>query len=78
MCSYLCPSVSKRCLMSLMLMMAMVPMGVESIRCWVCRSDSDPKCADPFDNTTLPITDCDIVTLPHLKSMSRTLFHDLT
>lgn len=37
-----------------------------SIRCWVCRSDSDPKCADPFDNRTLPITDCDIVTAPHL------------
>lgn len=29
-----------------------------SIKCWVCRSDSDPKCADPFDNTTVPITDC--------------------
>ena len=37
-----------------------------SIRCWVCRSDSDPKCADPFDNKTLPITDCDIMTAPHL------------
>ena len=21
-----------------------------SIKCWVCRSDGDPKCADPFDN----------------------------
>lgn len=29
-----------------------------SIKCWVCRSDSDPKCADPFDNRTVPITDC--------------------
>ncbi|XP_058792036.1 uncharacterized protein LOC131664735 [Phymastichus coffea] len=29
-----------------------------SIKCWVCRSDSDPKCSDPFDNTTIPITDC--------------------
>lgn len=29
-----------------------------SIKCWVCRSDSDPKCADPFDNSTVPITDC--------------------
>ena len=30
----------------------------ESIKCWVCRSDGDPKCADPFDNTSFPITDC--------------------
>jgi len=29
-----------------------------AIKCWVCRSDSDPKCADPFDNSTVPITDC--------------------
>ncbi|XP_023322956.1 uncharacterized protein LOC111697260 [Eurytemora carolleeae] len=29
-----------------------------SIKCWVCRSDGDPKCADPFDNTSFPITDC--------------------
>jgi len=28
------------------------------IKCWVCRSDSDPKCGDPFDNTSVPITDC--------------------
>ncbi|XP_065342439.1 UPAR/Ly6 domain-containing protein crok-like [Cloeon dipterum] len=30
----------------------------DAIKCWVCRSDADPKCADPFDNSTLPITDC--------------------
>jgi len=30
----------------------------ESIKCWVCRSDGDPKCADPFDNTSFPIADC--------------------
>ena len=29
-----------------------------SIKCWVCHSDADPKCADPFDNSTLPIKDC--------------------
>jgi len=28
------------------------------IKCWVCRSDTDPKCADPFDNTSFPISDC--------------------
>lgn len=32
--------------------------NVLSIKCWECRSDSDPKCADPFDNSTLSITDC--------------------
>ncbi|XP_058825392.1 uncharacterized protein LOC131685576 [Topomyia yanbarensis] len=34
-----------------------VQMGI-AIKCWECRSDSDPKCADPFDNSTLSITDC--------------------
>lgn len=32
---------------------------VHSIKCYVCQSNVDPKCADPFDNLTLPITDCD-------------------
>ncbi|KAG9511413.1 Charged multivesicular body protein 5 [Fragariocoptes setiger] len=32
---------------------------VSAIKCWVCQSNVDPKCADPFDNSTLPITDCD-------------------
>ncbi|XP_055376157.1 uncharacterized protein LOC129608566 [Condylostylus longicornis] len=31
---------------------------VYSIKCWDCRSDNDPKCADPFDNSSLAITDC--------------------
>lgn len=31
---------------------------VLSIKCWDCRSDNDPKCGDPFDNSTLVITDC--------------------
>ncbi|CAG0895951.1 unnamed protein product, partial [Darwinula stevensoni] len=34
-----------------------------SIKCWECRSDQDPKCGDPFDNTSYPITDC--ATKPH-------------
>lgn len=32
---------------------------VAAIKCYVCQSNVDPKCADPFDNLTLPITDCD-------------------
>lgn len=35
------------------------PHVVEAIKCYVCQSNVDPKCADPFDNLTLPITDCD-------------------
>lgn len=42
-----------------------------SIKCWVCRSDTDPKCADPFDNSTVPITDCkqepDLEHLPGVR-----------
>lgn len=32
---------------------------VDAIKCYVCQSNVDPKCADPFDNMTLSITDCD-------------------
>ncbi|KAJ9595746.1 hypothetical protein L9F63_013065, partial [Diploptera punctata] len=42
----------------------------DCIKCWVCRSDSDPKCADPFDNSTVPITDCkQEKELPHLPGV---------
>ncbi|KAK0182624.1 hypothetical protein PV327_000740 [Microctonus hyperodae] len=45
-----------------------------SIKCWVCRSDSDPKCADPFDNSTLPITDCkQAEDLEHLPGVRPTM-----
>ncbi|XP_066586205.1 UPAR/Ly6 domain-containing protein crok-like [Prorops nasuta] len=45
-----------------------------TIKCWVCRSDSDPKCADPFDNSTVPITDCkQEPTLPHLPNVRPTM-----
>nr|XP_023021840.1 protein quiver-like [Leptinotarsa decemlineata] len=30
-----------------------------SLRCWNCRSDTDPSCADPFNNATLPLTYCE-------------------
>ena len=33
-------------------------MPAHAIKCWDCRSDNDPKCSDPFDNSTLAITDC--------------------
>nr|XP_046465282.1 uncharacterized protein LOC124210864 [Neodiprion pinetum] len=44
------------------------------IKCWVCRSDYDPKCADPFDNTTVPITDCNREQpLEHLPGVTPTM-----
>ncbi|KAG5887777.1 hypothetical protein JTB14_035124 [Gonioctena quinquepunctata] len=33
-----------------------------SIKCWVCRSDFDPDCGYPFDNRTLPLSDCEYVS----------------
>lgn len=37
----------------------------------MCRSDTDPKCSDPFDNSTVPITDCkqepDLQHLPGVR-----------
>lgn len=47
--------------------------GVNGIKCWVCRSDSDPKCADPFDNTSLPIYDCATEKLSQLPSVPSTM-----
>lgn len=45
-----------------------------SIKCWECRSDSDPKCSDPFDNSTLSITDCkQEAELGHLPGVRPTM-----
>ncbi|EDW12935.1 uncharacterized protein LOC6577528 [Drosophila mojavensis] len=45
-----------------------------AIKCWECRSDSDPKCGDPFDNSTLAITDCQQASeLEHLKGVRPTM-----
>ncbi|KAG5887772.1 hypothetical protein JTB14_035119 [Gonioctena quinquepunctata] len=32
------------------------------IKCWDCRSDHDPACGDPIDNTSLPITNCNNIS----------------
>jgi hypothetical protein len=42
---------------------------VDAIKCYVCQSNIDPKCADPFDNLTLPITDCDAYPRADLVQM---------
>ncbi|XP_072388713.1 uncharacterized protein crok isoform X2 [Diabrotica undecimpunctata] len=45
-----------------------------SIKCWDCRSDADPKCSDPFDNTTFAITDCaTLKELDYLKGVRPTM-----
>lgn len=44
-----------------------------AIKCWVCRSDLDPRCVDPFDNTTLPIYDCAVEHLEHLPGVKATM-----
>ncbi|CAL1287610.1 unnamed protein product [Larinioides sclopetarius] len=43
------------------------------IKCWVCRSDADPRCVDPFDNTTIPIFDCDTMKLPQYPGLKATM-----
>ncbi|XP_018578082.1 uncharacterized protein LOC108916338 [Anoplophora glabripennis] len=49
------------CLTSVVIFFVLVQEGL-SIKCWDCRSDVDPKCSDPFDNTTFAITDCSKAT----------------
>ncbi|CAH1376011.1 hypothetical protein MTP99_017394 [Tenebrio molitor] len=44
-----------------------------AIKCWDCRSDADPKCADPFDNTTFAITDCKQQHLEFLPGVKSTM-----
>ncbi|XP_059057750.1 uncharacterized protein LOC131851285 [Achroia grisella] len=46
-----------KCLLILLIVLSIVT-STFSIKCWDCRSNNDPKCADPFDNSTVPITDC--------------------
>ena len=46
--------------------------AVICIRCWVCRSDTDETCADPFNNYTSPIINCDEIRLPYGRSEATT------
>ncbi|XP_011305606.1 uncharacterized protein [Fopius arisanus] len=64
---------STKGLVALVLLICFIQQGF-SIKCWVCRSDRDPKCADPFDNTTVPITDCSTQDrLEHLPDVKPTM-----
>lgn len=44
----------------------------EGIRCWVCSSDVDRRCGDPFNMTHLAVTDCDRdrAQSPYLQSIA--------
>ncbi|XP_071442635.1 UPAR/Ly6 domain-containing protein crok [Hetaerina americana] len=62
------------CALITLVMLLMVAKDGDCIKCWVCRSDSDPKCADPFDNSTVPITDCNQEKgFNHLKGIRPTM-----
>lgn len=59
---------------NLILSFTFVSIAVMAIKCWDCRSDSDPKCSDPFDNSTVPITDCRTLgNLEHLPGVRPTM-----
>lgn len=45
----------------------------EAIKCWECKSHADPRCADPFDNTSLPIAECAARTLPHYPNLAASM-----
>merc|ERR1711911_285345 len=46
----------------------------DGIKCWICRSLEDPKCADPFDNTSTPFFDCATINdMPHLPGVKATM-----
>ncbi|KAB0794219.1 hypothetical protein PPYR_13848 [Photinus pyralis] len=44
-----------------------------TIKCWDCRSDIDPRCADPFDNRTFSMTFCPSVESQFFVGMEATL-----
>ncbi|CAL4170716.1 unnamed protein product, partial [Meganyctiphanes norvegica] len=46
----------------------------DGIKCWFCNSLLDTYCADPFDNRTAVIKDCDTADeLPHLRGVPATM-----
>ncbi|XP_014221508.2 uncharacterized protein LOC106648878 [Trichogramma pretiosum] len=60
-------------LVTLVLLSCSITNGL-AIKCWVCRSDFDPNCGDPFKNTTAPITDCSQFNdLEHLPGVRPTM-----
>ncbi|CAG5019191.1 unnamed protein product [Parnassius apollo] len=64
-------SLISKWLISIILLIFFIDRGF-CIKCWNCRSSYDPNCADPFDNTTIPVMECDeklgLAHLPGTKS----------
>lgn len=42
-----------------------------AIHCWRCNSAYDPNCADPFNNITSDLVNCDMRVKDHLPAGSR-------
>ncbi|KAK9885378.1 hypothetical protein WA026_010876 [Henosepilachna vigintioctopunctata] len=63
---------SSMCLVSIFFSLNFIQEG-NSIKCWDCRSDIDPKCSDPFENKTFAITDCSTQSLSHLPGQKSTM-----
>ncbi|XP_042148622.1 uncharacterized protein LOC8027134 [Ixodes scapularis] len=55
------------------MMMMMISFPGAAIKCWECKSHADPRCADPFDNTSLPISECAARKLPHYPNLQATM-----
>lgn len=58
---------------ALTLCLALLWESGEAIKCWECNSHFDPRCADPFDNTSLPIGECAARTLLHYPGLAATM-----
>ncbi|CAH2043496.1 unnamed protein product, partial [Iphiclides podalirius] len=68
-CAYLAIEMSKWAIL-LLFIISYVSNGL-GIKCWSCRSSDDPKCGDPFDNSTLPFANCNqqgLEKLPETKN----------
>jgi len=47
-------------LLALALLLCSLTASGSALKCWDCDHEMDKVCMEPFDNTTLALTDCDI------------------
>ncbi|KAL3277778.1 hypothetical protein HHI36_013120 [Cryptolaemus montrouzieri] len=43
--------------LALLVLLVFIQQG-SSLKCWVCCSEADPECADPFNNSTFQLMNC--------------------